>query len=359
MLNIIRTWINRYFSNEDALVLFIVLVVGFVVVLTMGQMLAPLIASIIIAFFLQGIINKLQLIKVPHLPAVLIVFILFISGLFVILLKLLPLISEQLKSLFENLPNIKNSLESALVLLPEKYPEYVSMDQLQEWLDGASSKLRNQMGDVLLKFSLATIDNVIAILIYLVLVPILVFFFLKDRKKIEKRLLAFIPSENTLLLRIGDEMNTQIANYIRGKFTEILIVGFVSYVVFFITDLNYAALLALAVGLSVVVPYIGAVVVTLPVAIVAYTQWGWTTDFFVLMGAYFVIQILDGNVLVPVLFSEAVNLHPIAIILAILVFGGLWGFWGVFFAIPLATLMKAVFHAWPRNIIDNKRINSS
>ena len=63
--------------------------------------------------------------------------------------------------------------------------------------------------------------------------------------------------------------------------------------------------------------------------------------------SYFVIQFLDGNVLVPILFSEAVNLHPLAIIVAILVFGGLWGFWGVFFAIPLATLVKALINVWP------------
>jgi putative permease len=65
------------------------------------------------------------------------------------------------------------------------------------------------------------------------------------------------------------------------------------------------------------------------------------------MIAYGEIQALDGNVLVPLLFSEVVNLHPVAIIIAILVFGGLWGFWGVFFAIPLATLVQAVLKAWP------------
>lgn len=67
-----------------------------------------------------------------------------------------------------------------------------------------------------------------------------------------------------------------------------------------------------------------------------------------LMIAYGIIQALDGNVLVPLLFSEAVNLHPVAIIVAVLVFGGLWGFWGVFFAIPLATLIKAILNAWPK-----------
>ena len=65
-------------------------------------------------------------------------------------------------------------------------------------------------------------------------------------------------------------------------------------------------------------------------------------------GAYAVIQLLDGNVLVPLLFAEVVNLHPVATIASLCVFGGLWGFWGVFFAIPLATLIQAVLAAWPQ-----------
>ncbi|RJY21141.1 AI-2E family transporter, partial [Pseudomonas syringae pv. actinidiae] len=93
----------------------------------------------------------------------------------------------------------------------------------------------------------------------------------------------------------------------------------------------------------------GAVVVTVPVALIGLFQWGWSDQFIYLMIAHGVIQALDGNVLVPLLFSEAVNLHPVAIICAVLLFGGLWGFWGIFFAIPLATLFKAVLDAWPRN----------
>ncbi len=135
--------------------------------------------------------------------------------------------------------------------------------------------------------------------------------------------------------------------HVRGKVLEILIVGGVSYVTFAILDLRYSALLAVAVGLSVLIPYIGAAAVTVPVAIVALFQWGISTEFYTLLIAYGIIQALDGNVLVPVLFSEAVNLHPVAIIVAVLVFGGLWGFWGVFFAIPLATLVKAVWKALP------------
>ena len=147
----------------------------------------------------------------------------------------------------------------------------------------------------------------------------------------------------------------QIGNYVRGKFWEMLILWWATYVSFAILGINFAMLLAVLVGVSVVIPFIGAAVVTFPVALVAYIQWGFTSDFAILMTVYFIIQALDGNVVVPLLFSEVVDLHPVAIIVAVLVFGGLWGFWGVFFAIPLATLVQAILVAWPtdESVIDD------
>ena len=159
----------------------------------------------------------------------------------------------------------------------------------------------------------------------------------------------YLPRERSLATKVWVEAEAQIANYVRGKVAEIFIVGLVTYVVFLILGLQYSALLATLVGFSVLIPYIGAAVATIPIALIAYFQFGWDWSFGHVMIAYAIIQALDGNLLVPLLFSEVVNLHPVAIILAILFFGGLWGFWGIFFAIPLATLVQAVLRSWPRN----------
>jgi putative permease len=156
-----------------------------------------------------------------------------------------------------------------------------------------------------------------------------------------------LPRDRGLAGQVWAEMNQQITNYIRGKVLEMIIVGVATYLVFWVMDMRYSLLLAVLVGVSVLIPYIGAMLVTIPVVIVAMFQWGLGADFWTLIVAYLVVQGLDGNVIVPLLFSEAVNLHPLVIILAVVVFGGLWGFWGVFFAIPLATLVKAVVHVWP------------
>jgi putative permease len=181
-----------------------------------------------------------------------------------------------------------------------------------------------------------------------VLVPLLVLFMLKDKDQLLLFMGSLLPEERSVMRTIWSEMDMQFTNYVRGKAIEILIVGTVSYIAFLLLGVNYAALLALLVGLSVLIPYIGATVVTVPVLLVGYMQWGFSSEFFWLFGVYGVIQFLDGNVLIPVLFSEVVNLHPVFIIIAVLLFGGIWGFWGVFFAIPLATLVKAVFNSWPR-----------
>ena len=237
--------------------------------------------------------------------------------------------------------------QQSLMRLPGLYPQLVSENQVSEIMSAVRSGLTN-FGQEVLSFSLASISTLFTVLVYLVLLPVLVFFFMKDKQQILDWMISFIPRERGVATRVWQEMDLQIGNYVRGKFIEILIVGSVSYLVFALMGLNYASLLGALVGLSVVVPYIGAVVVTAPVLLIGYFQWGWSNDFAYLALTYLVIQGIDGNVLVPWLFSEAVNLHPIAIIIAILVFGGLWGFWGVFFAIPLATLVKAVLAAWPR-----------
>jgi putative permease len=347
MLKVLQDWFHRYFSDEQAVVLAILLVLGFAVVLNLGGMLAPVLTGLILAFLMQGLVNAFERLRLPQIVAVWLVFILFVSALALFMLVLVPLIWRQLSGLFNELPRMLGEWQSLLLLLPERYPHLISDAQVVQLIESIRGEV-GQFGQWALSFSLSSLPMLVSIMIYLVLVPILVFFFLKDRELIGQWFRGYLPNERPLITRVASEMNKQIANYIRGKVIEIIICGVVTYIAFAALGLNYAALLALLVGLSVVVPYIGAVVVTVPVALIGLFQWGVSDQFLYLMVVYGVIQALDGNVLVPLLFSEAVNLHPVAIICAVLLFGGLWGFWGVFFAIPLATLFKAVIDAWPR-----------
>lgn len=345
MIRILRKWVDRIFAEEETVVLLLLVLASLLLIVTLGKVLAPLIASLVFAFMMQGVIAQLMRWGAARWLSVSIAYLLFMAMFFGFIFALMPLVWAQLTSLIQELPTLLRQLQRSLLLLPER-SEFISEAQVRELIGVAGSEL-GKFGQRIVSFSIAQIPNLVGLLIYIVLVPILVFFFLKDKDKILNWLAAFLPRRRPLMAKVWHEMNDQVANYVRGKGIEIVIVGVVTYLSFAWLDLNYAALLALLVGLSVVIPYIGAAAVTLPVLLVGYLQWGVGPEFYTLAVVYGVIQALDGNVLVPLLFSEVVNMHPVAIIVAVLVFGGIWGLWGVFFAIPLATLVKAILNAWP------------
>lgn len=350
-MNIISSWFRRVLTDPQAVILFMLLLVGSAVILFMGQMLAPVIAAIVLAYLLEGLVVYLGHIRVPRVAAVFVVFILFSVFVLFLLLGLLPLIYQQFSQFMQQLPTMLVRGQEMLMALPQQYPAFISEQQIADMIASIKAELAN-LGQVILSYSLASVVGFIAILIYLILVPLLVFFFLKDKDYILDWFRRFLPSDHSLAKEVWYEVDLQLGNYVRGKFWEIIIVWSATFITFTYMGLQFAMLLGLMVGLSVIIPYIGAAVVTLPVAIVALFQWGWSSDFMWLMAAYAIIQALDGNVLVPLLFSEVVDLHPIAIIVAVLVFGGLWGFWGVFFAIPLATVVQSILKAWPRRPVE-------
>ena len=347
-MRLITDWFRRTFSDPQVVLLAVLLVTGFLVIIYLGDMLAPVLASGVIAYLLEGLVGLLERRGWPRIVAVWLVFAVFLLFLSLVLFGVMPLVSRQLTDLIQQFPSMVAKGQQVLMQLPERYPELVSFEQIQE-IFVVVRQGTLELGQRAVSVSLASLVGVITVMIYIVLMPLLVFFFLKDKALIVDWFTQFLPQDRLFAKQVWGDVDRQISNYVRGKFIEILIVWAASLVTFTAFGLQYALLLSVLVGLSVIVPYIGAVVVTFPVVLIAWFQWGWSPEFFWLNFAYLVIQALDGNVLVPLLFSEVVNLHPVAIIVAILVFGGFWGFLGVFFAIPLATLVHAVLHAWPRS----------
>jgi putative permease len=324
----------------------VVLVAGFFIIFLTGEMLTPVIASIVIAYLLEGMVGVFERNGLPRLVAVLAVFLGFMAFMVFVTFALLPLLSRQATQLFQLLPEMLTSGQNALMQLPQRYPELFSEAQIRDLINNIRIEALSY-GQHVVSLSVSSVVSIIAVAVYLILMPLMVLFFLKDKTRIINWFVRFLPRDRRLLTQVWTEVDRQIGNYVRGKFIEILIVWVVTYLTFVIMEMRFSMLLGVLVGLSVLIPYIGAAAVTIPVAVLAYFQWGVGPEFWSLMVAYGIIQALDGNVLVPLLFSEVVNIHPVAIIVAVLVFGGLWGFWGVFFAIPLATLVQAVLKAWP------------
>ncbi|MBV27770.1 MAG: AI-2E family transporter [Gammaproteobacteria bacterium] len=346
-IDVMGGWLNRYFSRPDAIFLVVALLVVLAVLYTLAGALAPVLTGLVIAFLLQGLVSRLEALGWPRLLSISVAMVVLIGSVFAIVLLVVPLLWQQATSLLALAPNFVGMLRDGLSSLAERFPEFITEEQILGVVNESSKELGN-LSAFLLESAFSQVFSLFGLLIYLVLVPISVFFLLKDKELLMAHTASLLPEDRPLIDAVGVEMNAQLGNYVRGKVVEIVVVGFITFLTFLFFGLNYAALLGVLVGISVLIPFIGAAIVTLPVFVIAVLQFGWSLDLGWVMLAYAVIQFLDGNVLVPLLLSEAVDLHPITIIVAVLAFGGLWGLWGVFFAIPLATLIKAIYTAWPR-----------
>lgn len=346
-VDVLGSWVNRYFSRPDAIFLISVLLVIALVLYTLAGALAPVLTGLVLAFLLQGLVGRLEKLGSPRLLAIALAMIVLIGTVATAVLLVVPLLWQQAADLLALAPTLVGMLRDGLSSLAEAFPEFITEEQILGVVNESSKELGNLSG-VLLESAFSQVFSLFGLVIYLVLVPMSVFFLLKDKELLMAHLASLLPKDRPLLDAVGSQMNAQLGNYVRGKAVEILLVGTVTFITFLFFGLNYAALLGVLVGISVLIPFIGAAIVTLPVFMIAVLQFGWSLDLAWVMLAYAIIQFLDGNVLVPLLFSEAVDLHPITIIIAILAFGGLWGLWGVFFAIPLATFIKAIYAAWPR-----------
>jgi putative permease len=301
-MELVKEWYRRYFSDPQVVILAILLLAGFLLVIFFSDILLPVFVAVIFAYLLEGIVRQMERTGLPRLPAVLIVFLLFMLVFVVALLGLLPKLSRQVTSLFQSLPTMIAQGETMLLELPERYPNLFSESQVTSWLERIKEEV-TVMGQEALAITVSSVVSIITFVVYLIIVPFLVFFLLKDKNRVLAWVRNYMPRDRALANRVWVDVDRQIGNYIRGKFWEILIIWGMSYLVFAWFGLQYAVLLSFLVGVSVIIPYVGAVMVTFPIAIIAYFQWGFGSEWVYLVIAYFVIQAIDANVVVPVLFS--------------------------------------------------------
>ena len=346
MINHLSNILKRIFSNEETIVFSLIILLTLIIFSLFIGVLTPFIISVIVAYLLVGLQKKIETYNVSENLATILAFSIFIIIGAAMFIWLIPLLYVQLQSFVLDIPRLFNEFLNFVSTIPAAFPDLLDSDQISLFFQAVSSELSSITQNIV-KSSISGIQSTITVLLYIILFPILVYFFLFDRKNIIEGCLKVIPGDRAMLSQVWSEMDVQLSNYVRGKVLEIFIVGIAAAVLFASFGLNYGALLAVLVGLSVLIPYVGAFSITIPIVIIGILQFGLGSQFYLLIGLYFLLQFLDGNLLVPIIFSEAVKLHPIVIILAVFLFGSMFGFWGVFFSIPLATFIKAVWNAWP------------
>jgi len=352
MFTVFSRWYQERFSDPQAVTLMAILVGFALVIYFAAGLLAPLLVALVLAFLLEWPVAQMLKVGINRTAGASLVIVLFLGIVVLLACGLIPSVWRQGVSLIADLPSMIDKGLLTIQTLINQYPQFINPEQLDLMVGELKKLLDTQHVLDIAKQLIGYSASLLVLMVYAILVPLLVFFFLKDKDQLISGSKRFFPANRQLARKVWFEMHQQIFNYIRGKVIEIVVVGVATYILFAVMGLRYSVLLGVLTGLSVLIPYVGATLVTLPITLVAFFQWGFSSEFGYLMLGYGIIQALDGNLLVPILFSDAVDLHPVIIIAAVLVFGGLWGVWGVFFAIPLASLVKAVINAWPKTEVE-------
>ena len=348
MFRFFKEWYDSHLTDPNQVALALIILFITLVTYILLATVAPILVAIILAYMLEGIVHRFTVNnRISRNTVVLFVYLSFLAVSMIILFLIFPLMIEQLTLFIKSLPSILEKGKTFLLSFTSADKGLITANQLTNIFSALNTEITMMSGSIV-SYSLSSAGSIIEIIIYMLIVPILIFFLLFDKKDINAWFKKFFPEKLDLSKKAYAELDLKIGNYIRCKFIEIIIVWIASTLLFTILGLNYSLILGFLCGISVIIPYVGAIAVTIPILFVGYFQWGTSSEFWYIVLAHILIQVLDGNVVVPILFSDAVNLHPLAILVSILFFGTIWGIWGVFFAIPLAVLVNTLLNIWPK-----------
>ncbi len=313
--NVIRPVMRRVarFLSDPQRVILVGLIVGLVSFLWLaGNVLAPILASIVIAYLVDRPVEALVRLGLSRTICAALFTLAFVALLAAGLLLLAPLLLSQIAAFARSLPAIFSDLQALALQLAAEYPELLDEAQLRD----VAARINRDvvgLGQEMVLYSVTTLPTLATVVIYLFILPLLVFFFIKDQEQILDWADQFLPEHRPLADRVWREISGKFGGYVRGKVYEMLIVAGVCYAAFAALGLDFAALLASLAGASVLIPYFGAPMAGVPVALVAFAQWGLSPDFYEVLAAYVLIQTIDGTILSTVLLAGVVNLHPIAV----------------------------------------------
>ncbi len=172
-MELLKNWFKRAFSDPQVVILGLFLIIGFAVIIGLGKWLAPMFASLVVAYLLEAIVSRIHKVGLPRMPAVIIVFLLFMAFLLFLLFGLLPIVTRQLTQLVQQLPDYIAQGQILLKQLPQNYPQLVSEEQVNGIISQIGQEIAG-VGQQALSWSLSSLGSIVTLIVYLVLLPVLV-----------------------------------------------------------------------------------------------------------------------------------------------------------------------------------------
>jgi len=302
------------------------------------KLLLPFLIAGFIAYLLFPVVAKLTEWHIHRGLAILIIYIVFFGGIALLFYLLYPAIVKQLNHLNENFPQFIAMYDNFIYQIYD-YTSFLP-DAVHDKIDHFIHSVENMLDNLLSNF-VSGFMKIFDIIIILTVIPILVFYLIKDHKKIKTFFKKFIPAKfQNRTSKMVREVDKSLGGYIRGQLIVCLFVSLTSFIMLKFLGLPYALLLSLFIGITNIIPYFGPFIGAVPAVAVAFTQSGSMVIFAII--SILAIQIIEGNLLSPYIVGKSIDVHPIAIIFVLLIGEGLFGVIGMILAVPFLTIGKVI-----------------
>jgi len=314
-------------------------------------LLTPFIIAFIITFFLSPVVDYMEREGINRTLGVILLILLTLIFLFMLWKLTWPILQTEITNFQENAPfyvsKIRGSLEQATKLL-EKKAGFIPEGTMQKAIQQKMSDLIAAVGNVDFLFK-----TVRYFLFTFILTQLIIFFFLKDGRRIRKGLLAYVPNKYfETFLNLIHEIDNQISNYIRGQLTDALFVGALSIIGLYLFGISYAIFIGVIAGIANIVPYIGPLLVLTFGGLLVFIDTGSITDMLKAMGILAFVKLLDSTAIAPLAVGKRVNVHPLMVIIVISVGGLLHGIWGMLLSVPLYCSMRVSLRILYRGFVE-------
>jgi predicted PurR-regulated permease PerM len=335
-------------DNSQYLWLGAALLVGGVMLYLLGPILSPFLFAAILAYIGDPLVDKLEAKRVPRTAGTMIVLLLLL-GLFVLLLVILvPLFYKEFTALYERLPG-------ALSLLTQKLEPWLQRhvgadirldtDSIKELLSNNLKTTGGVAGKVLSSLGIGGLA-VLGFVVNLVLVPVVLFYLLRDWNLLIAEVGAMIPRRwHARVSTIASEVDAVLAEFLRGQISVIVLMSVFYVIGLWMTGLEFSLPIGIISGLLVFVPYVGSITGLALATLSGFMQFGAGSELIWIWTVFGIGQLLEGMVVTPWLVGDRIGLHPVVVIFALLAFGQIFGFVGILLALPAsAALLVGLRH---------------
>ncbi|CAN5419001.1 AI-2E family transporter [soil metagenome] len=324
-----------------------ILLIGAFLIFCLRHVLSPFLVAAFLAYVSNPLVLRLMRLRLPRTLAVSLVFLLLIFIILLLILLLVPLLEQQINLFITNLPRMFAWLQqTALPWLSKHFglKELQNFDDIKDLLATHWQQAGNVAGMVLKTVSNSS-QVVFVVILYLILIPVVTFYLLRDWPKFVQSIKRLLPRNVApLALELLQQCDQVLGAFFRGQLLVMLVLGMWYFIGLKIIGLDLALLIGVIAGLISIVPYLGFAIGLIVALIAAAVQFQDGMHVLYVLGVFLVGQIAEGMILAPLLVGDRIGLHPVAVIFAILAGGELFGFTGVLLALPAAAVIRVVLH---------------